>query len=427
MAQVSLGQTDLRKALLGVLRPIVGARCPTELYSLQFKEVFPNVPVPPPQFYGVFERLINMNESHVINTEEEYFSFFESMTKHPAFQFDKLFLSGSLSEGLAIYQDELPDHDIMMIFKNISFSEEDQKCGNLTMKEDTAFVNAYITNEESLKLWEDFLEDPAGEDTTRRQLSSRKLKAMHHDFYEKRDAVFNNQNFNRCKTMGDGPSLELTREISLPHGAPVKEVSWSADIIISIRCDGWPHCAWEWPQRDRLWPDKNLVQKISQDGFYIVPKSSLEGNFRLSFSNAETTLIENLTPLQHKVIRAFKAVIKYHQSNWSPNIKDIICTYHLKTIAFWHIEKTTQDSWTEGNVVSHLLLLIEEFAEALKKGNLPMYFLPKYNLLGNVENSEEMKKISAKVVELSKDIHAITTAVKKVANATDAHVHNREL
>ena len=237
MAQVSLGQTDLRKALLGVLRPIVGARCPIELFSLQFKEALPNVSVPLSQFYGAFGRLMDMNESHAINTEEEYFSFLESMTEHPAFQFDKLLLSGSLSEGLGIYQDELPDQDIMIIFKNISFSEEDQNGGNLTMKEDTAFVNAYITNEESLKLWEDFLEDPASKDTTRRQLSSRKLKAMHHDFYEKKDAVFNNKNYNRCKTMGDGPSLELTREIPLPHGMPVKKVSWFADIIISIRCD----------------------------------------------------------------------------------------------------------------------------------------------------------------------------------------------
>ena len=87
----------------------------------------------------------------------------------------------------------------------------------------------------------------------------------------------------------------------------------------------------------------------------------------LRVSNAETTFIENLTPLQHKVIRAFKAVIKYHHSNWSPNIKDIICTYHLKTIAFWHVEKTTQDSWTEDNAVSHLLSLMEEFAEASVK------------------------------------------------------------
>ena len=190
---------------------------------------------------------------------------------------------------------------------------------------------------------------------------------------------------------------------------------------MSIRCDRWPRCAWEWLTRTRHWPDKNLVQKICQEGFHIVPKSSPEGDFRLSFSSAETTLIENLTPLQHKVIRAFKAVIKYHQSNWSPNIKDIICTYHLKTIAFWHVEKTTQDSWTE-DVVSHLLLLIEEFAKALRNGNRPMYFLPKYNLLEKVENCEEMKKISDKVAELSKDIPAITTAINRLANTTLGYV-----
>ena len=170
-----------------------------------------------------------------------------------------------------------------------------------------------------------------------------------------------------------------------------------------------------------------MVGKICQEGFHIVPKSSPEGDFRLSFSNAETTLIENLTPLQHKVIRAFKAVIKYHQSNWSSNIKDIICTYHLKTIAFWHFEKTTQDSWTEDNVVSHLLSLIEEFAEALRKGNLPMYFLPKYNLLGKVEIVEEMKNISDKVVQLSRDIPAIITAVNNMANVKLGNVALSEL
>ena len=45
-----------------------------------------------------------------------------------------------------------------------------------------------------------------------------------------------------------------------------------------------------------------------------------------------------------------------------------------------------------------------------------MYFLPKYNLLENVENIEEMKKISVKVGELSKDIPAIITAISSVAN-----------
>ena len=109
-----------------------------------------------------------------------------------------------------------------------------------------------------------------------------------------------------------------------------------ADIVLAISCDGWPSCAKEWITRDRIWPQTHLIQKIINDGFHIVPKSSTEGDFRLSFSYAETTLIESLSKLQHKVLRSFKAVVKFHQSSWSPNIKEIITTYHLKTIAFWY-------------------------------------------------------------------------------------------
>ena len=90
MAQVSLGQNDLKKALLGVLRPIVGARCPIELFSLQLKEVLPNISVRPSHCSGGFGILIDLCESHVINTKQEYFSFLESTTKPPTFQFDKV-------------------------------------------------------------------------------------------------------------------------------------------------------------------------------------------------------------------------------------------------------------------------------------------------------------------------------------------------
>jgi hypothetical protein len=70
-----------------------------------------------------------------------------------------------------------------------------------------------------------------------------------------------------------------------------------------------------------MWPDNDLVTKIAQNGFHIVPKCSTEGDFRLSFSFAETTLITHLSSLQHKVVRYFKAVVIYNQSSWSPGIK----------------------------------------------------------------------------------------------------------
>ena len=89
---------------------------------------------------------------------------------------------------------------------------------------------------------------------------------------------------------------------------------------MALSCDGWPLSANEWITRERSWPDEELVNKIAQGGFHIVPKSSPEGDFRLSFSFAETTLIKHWSPLQHKIMRSFKAIVKYHQSNWSSNI-----------------------------------------------------------------------------------------------------------
>ena len=347
MAQISFGQSDLRKALLLVPKHAAGARNIADILKINLENMLPNS-------FNYFEKVVPAFTKCLISciAEDIDKQLLELLMKYfntnPPFQFDEALLSGSWSEGLTMHQvlntSELSDMDFMCILKNISFSAEDQACGNLEVKEHTPFVNACITNPELLKMWGKFLEDP-NEDTTRSQLSARKLKAMLHENYKKR-GMFLHGDSEKCKTIGDGPSLELKGELPKFNSEDIFQdtshlldiirykIVASNDIILTIRCDGWPHCAWEWLLRDRLWPDKNLVQRICQEGFHIVPKSSPEGNFRLSFSNVETTLIENLTPLQHKVIRAFKAVIKYHQSNWSHNIKDIICTYHLKTIAF---------------------------------------------------------------------------------------------
>jgi hypothetical protein len=184
---------------------------------------------------------------------------------------------------------------------------------------------------------------------------------------------------------------------------------------LALSCDGWPLSAQEWITRERAWPDEELVNKIAQGGFHIVPKSSPEGDFRLSFSFAETTLIKHWSTLQHKTMRCFKAVIKCHQNTWSSNIKEIISTYHLKTIAFWHFEKKTQDSFTEETVVTHLVLLIQELAEALMKLELPMYFMPKVNLLKSVENYEEAVDTAEQIFHLSRDYDAMTCTVAKLA------------
>ena len=200
----------------------------------------------------------------------------------------------------------------------------------------------------------------------------------------------------------------------------------SSDIVLCIFCEGWPSCAREWITRQRRWPDVNSVEEVTKGGFHIVPKCSPEGDFRLSFSCAENVLIQTLTPLQHKVMKAFKAAIKYHQNTWSPNLQEVISSYHLKTIAFWHFEKSSQELWSEGTLIHHLVMLFEELAEALTKQYLPMYFMPKVNILRNNEDLGVLFELVENILQISRNFRAISEAVKKASLSRYFKAHEHE-
>ncbi|CAB4021195.1 Hypothetical predicted protein [Paramuricea clavata] len=372
---------------------------------------------------------------HIFKTD--FHSYFHAQ---PPFQLREAILTGSLSEGLYLFSSEPPDMDFMCVLKNIMFSQEDQEDGSLLLREDTPFVYAFITRKENKNLWSEFL-DEGDKHTGKLRLSSRKLKEELEKNYKKTGGLFRTFGKEGLEEVDEGaavtirkpepvvPSVERYRKFKeeilrqpwrvLLDNAVSDEILHamldklipSSDIVLSISCEGWPYCAREWITRERVWPDKHSVETITLAGFHIVPKSSHDGDFRLSFSCAETILVKTLEPLQHKVMRAFKAVIKHHQRIWSPSAKGIISSYHLKTIAFWHFEKTSQESWTEETVVHHLVVLLEELAEALRIQSLPMYFMPKVNLLQDVDDPEVTLDLMDKISRLSHNFPAMSEAV----------------
>ena len=362
---------------------------------------------------------------------------------HGPFQLDSVIVTGSISEGLILVSNEAPDIDLMCVLKNITFSQKDQEDGSLVLREDTPFTYAFVRNAETRDLWRDFLEkaDKEGGCNT---LSSRKLKEKMEKNYTKTDKLFPTLIKEDVEEIAEGaavtvhrpqpalPSLERIKEIvkeflrqpiekAFPFSKHLHEevkhnlqhrLFPSTDIVLSISCEGWPRCANEWITRERFWPDIKQVEKITQSGFHIVPKSSPKGDFRLSFSCAETMLIETLSPLQHKIMRAFKVIIKHHLNIWSPHLRDTLSSYHLKTIAFWHFEKSSQELWTDDTIVHHIVSLHNELVEALRTQNLPMYFMPKFNLFGNVDDPESMLELMAKVSNLSRDLFAMSECVE---------------
>ncbi len=432
MAYATCGSSALQNAILKVWTPAVGARSVDEVWPRNIEKFIFSSKLNSLDLFSLFNYI--PHPRFIVPMEAV-------SDDQPPFVIGEEILSGSWSEGLFLYgrsNTSTPDLDFMFVLEHISFSEEVQQSGNLTFKEDTPFVYAYITDEHALKMWKDFLVDQ--DNGPRKRLSSKKLKERLYENYRKLQLSMQVGDA-ELKDVGEGAAMYidsydciipilhgifLSSQFStntgidrviheMTYGFKKSQKIWTGcDIVLVISCDGWPTCAREWITRDRNWPQDDLVQKVTRDGFHIVPKSSKEGDFRLSFSYAETTLIENLTELQHKVLRSFKAVVKYHQNTWSPNIKEILTTYHLKTIAFWYFEKWKQDSFTEETVATHLVLLLQELAECLRSRELPMYFMPKVNLFKDVENPEEAIDIAEKIKSLSQDFPLLIKGLENI-------------
>ena len=340
-----------------------------------------------------------------------------SFHNEPLLQLKNALLSGSFSEGtfkLNVKEQRLSDIDFMLVLKNIQVTEAEQEKGNLPVKENTPFVDFYLKDEDLLKTWSEFLETSNKIRYGKAKLSARKLKERFRRNYIKNNPFPLSINGHNVKRVDDGPSIPVC--YSKPFNEESKDIEsffknfpdLDFDHVLAIKCNGWPLCAQEWIFRPRCWPSQDLVQTIVKEGFHIVCKSSPEGDFRLSYSNAETLLIGNLSDLQFKTYRAFKSLVSLYKENFSPNAKKAVCSYHLKTIVLWYCEKSDPIDWTEDKIVDHLLSLIDDLISKLNDKNLPMYFMPKYNL---IEGLDDITQAVKQMTEVRLNLNLITKAV----------------
>ena len=345
----------------------------------------------------------------------------------PLLQFENALLSGSVSEGthkINFKEETTSDIDFMLVLKQIQITEADQNQGNLPVKEYTPFLNFYLTDEDLLKTWSQFLETSSDTTCKRTKLSSQKLKDRFRENYIKKVLYTEPPKDKDVHVVEEGPSIAVCSTTFC--GEKVKDVQsplqrfpvYNADFVPAIKCNGWPLCAQEWIFRPRCWPSQDLVQTIVKEGFHIVCKSSPEGDFRLSYSNAETLLIGNLSDLQFKTYRAFKSFVSHYKKNLSPNAKKAVCSYHLKTIVLWYCEKSDPMDWNEGKIVDHLLSLIDDLISKLNDKNLPMYFMPKYNL---IEGLDDITQAVKQMTEVRLNLNLITKAIiSEEPNSFDA-------
>lgn len=133
--------------------PVVGARAAAEFYTKNCEKLLGHIlktdKIPP-----VLKDWIEKSYQECFKLDAE--NYFDNL---PLFELGETMLTGNFSEGLLLYSRCPPDMDFMCVLKNISFSKDDQKDGNLLVREDTPFVSEFVSNKETQNLWFEFFGD----------------------------------------------------------------------------------------------------------------------------------------------------------------------------------------------------------------------------------------------------------------------------
>ena len=146
------------------------------------------------------------------------------------------------------------------------------------------------------------------------------------------------------------------------------------DHVLSIHLSFWPDIASNWPVREpRYWPNKETVERITSNGYHIVPKSprgESNNEWRISFSAAELELSQTLTQFQRKCFLVAKLIYYVVIKRIDP---DVFASYFLKTVMFKLLEKQPGFFWKNLSLTEVVQILFTDLSCCFEKKVLTIF------------------------------------------------------
>jgi Mab-21 protein len=193
-----------------------------------------------------------------------------------------------------------------------------------------------------------------------------------------------------------------------------RDSSWmSVDIVFCIRCLIWPPQAAEWETRHRKydWPDMKTVDLIVNNGCDVVQIAHPQCRqyeyvrklqWRLSFSRAETVLLNTWSVKQQVVYHVLRLFMKTIRSKY--NLNDFIHNYLIKTTILWACEELSLMIWIQCSLVCMSQRLVHKLATCMSIFDCPSFFVKGCNLLRNSENTNELKSFASYLTNVTGEL-----------------------
>jgi hypothetical protein len=181
------------------------------------------------------------------------------------------------------------------------------------------------------------------------------------------------------------------------HGPCLTNKSELIDLAISLHLDSWPRQAEKWLFRHRpcQWPPDIIIDTIFNFGCILVPigPKEIENNellWRISFSMAEKQLVHAMNYTQILCYALLKLSLK-NIIDKNENVKDLLCSYFMKTAVFWLSEEIFISAFQLQNVFHCYFLCLDKIITWVKCCYCPNYFIPEHDMFrGKINRSNSL-------------------------------------
>ncbi|XP_052064716.1 uncharacterized protein LOC127704630 isoform X2 [Mytilus californianus] len=198
------------------------------------------------------------------------------------------------------------------------------------------------------------------------------------------------------------------------HGSCVSTVNETHDCTVGLKCKSFIKQAQDWVRRQRCWPSEALKKKIIDSGVWFVPigyklSPTEDIEWRVAFGVAEKLLVYSFTHTQLLVYVLLKIILK-DVNEKNPKLKELLCSYFLKTVVFWVSEEIAVTEWTPHNFEKLFLECLKRLEYYVKQDILPHYFIKERNVLEQRITLPEWRNLKTTIVQLYKNYPVCLTS-----------------